>query len=440
MTQRPVWVCLFTTYNMADEQTATVNIVASVLQTLTRIRTINESEERELQTSWRAYKRAVLHSRRLYRRKRAAAAISWYATHQLRGRTIWRIDRSSGEVFWSDFLENFDDEQWRHHFRMTRCTFEFIFTLVEPVLTHQTTSFGKPLEPRRRLAVALWWYATPSEYRTISLIFGIGVSTVCFLVREVTTAIKNLAERFICLPKGKQLQETVNGFAARGYPMCAGAIDGLHIPIVAPKDDPTPYCNRKGWHSIVVQAVVDHNFCFTDLSAGWPGSTEDAVVLANSTIFQTVEAQDGCLFPGETVVDVNGVEAPMHLIGDAAYPLKNWLMKEFTNHHPLTPEQETFNSCLNSARIVVENAFGRLKGRWRCLVKRNNVNISVLSDIVTACCILHNICERNMEQYLPEWDVDAPGPHPTVQPDTEVFQAPDAPSAGRIREAIMSML
>ena len=31
--------------------------------------------------------------------------------------------------------------------------------------------------------------------------------------------------------------------------MCAGAIDGTHIAIIAPKEDHTDYVNRKGYHN-----------------------------------------------------------------------------------------------------------------------------------------------------------------------------------------------
>lgn len=59
-----------------------------------------------------------------------------------------------------------------------------------------------------------------------------------FFFREVTSALKErLLRHFISLPKFDQLQKPLDGFAARGYPMCAGALDGSHISIIAPRDD-----------------------------------------------------------------------------------------------------------------------------------------------------------------------------------------------------------
>ena len=195
--------------------------------------------------------------RLLYRRKRVLLLLNLHR----RQRRIWRIERQGGKVFWANVFENFDEVQWVHHFRMSRCTFQYILSLVVPALTRKTTQWRKPLEPRQRLAIALWWYATPGEYRTISCLFGVGISTVCVNVRVVTGALLlKLSKRFVAMLEGDQLQKTLDGFTARGYPMCAGAIDGTHIPVIAPKDDPNSYYNRKGWHSLVLQAVVDHNF------------------------------------------------------------------------------------------------------------------------------------------------------------------------------------
>ena len=138
-------------------------------------------------------------------------------------------------------------------------------------------------------------------------------------------------------------------------------------------------------------------------------------------------------------IAVGGVEVPIHLIGDAAYPLKKWLMKGFTHHRQLTREQH-FNYRLRSARMVVENAFGRLKGRWRCLAKRNDVDIRLMSDNILVCCILHNVCEIK-ENYLTEWNICGPClPAPAPEADQEGLHVPQAGNALRVREAIMTIL
>ena len=53
--------------------------------------------------------------------------------------------------------------------------------------------------------------------------------------------------------------------------------------------------------------------------------------------------------------------------------------------------------------MVVENAFGRLKGRWRCLLKRNDAATEDVPTIISACCVLHNICEVHKEQFDETW-------------------------------------
>jgi len=38
-----------------------------------------------------------------------------------------------------------------------------------------------------------------------------------------------------------------------------GAIDGTHIPVMAPSEGKKDYTNGKGWDSMLLQAVVDDN-------------------------------------------------------------------------------------------------------------------------------------------------------------------------------------
>ena len=60
------------------------------------------------------------------------------------------------------------------------------------------------------------------------------------------------------------------------FPQCVGAIDGSHIPIIVPKENPVDYFNKKGYHLVILQALVDHEYMFLDVYVGWPGSVHDA--------------------------------------------------------------------------------------------------------------------------------------------------------------------
>ena len=97
---------------------------------------------------------------------------------------------------------------------------------------------------------------------------------------------------------------------------------------------------------------------------------------------------------------ISGVSVPLYMIGDSAYPMQSWLMKPFTHNSDLTEYQRNYNYRMCRARIVVENAFGRLKARWRCLMKRNDMNTDNIPHVIAAACVLHNICEIHHEHSM----------------------------------------
>uniref|UniRef100_A0AAQ5Z6L8 DDE Tnp4 domain-containing protein n=1 Tax=Amphiprion ocellaris TaxID=80972 RepID=A0AAQ5Z6L8_AMPOC len=70
----------------------------------------------------------------------------------------------------------------------------------------------------------------------------------------------------------------------------------------------------------------------------------------------------------------------------------------------VTAEQLMFNQKF-SRTLVVENAFGRLKGQWHCVLKRNDCDIQLVKSMVLTCCALHNLCEDHGETYETSWDI-----------------------------------
>ena len=86
----------------------------------------------------------------------------------------------------------------------------------------------------------------------------------------------------------------------------------------------------------------------------------------------------------------------MFFIGNPAYPLLPYLMKEYVNGGS-SPQQQYFGYKLCSARYVIECSFGRLKARFGALKRAMDINIRELLHVIYSCFVLHNYCEMNNE-------------------------------------------
>jgi hypothetical protein len=287
--------------------------------------------------------------------------------------------------------------------RMKKDTFLSLCRDLRPLLLRKVTRFRRPVSVMKRVAVALWRLSGTAEYRTIAHLFGIGRSTAHQVTREVCNAIVELLfYSYIRLPTGRELEESIEGFENFcGLPQVAGAIDGTHIEIKAPFEYHEDYVNRKGFHSVQLQAVVDSSMRFTDVFVGYPGSVHDARVFSNSPLFKS--AKRDCLFSSANSKHISGIDIPVMLVGDSAYPLLPWLLKPFPESPTMSFDKRNFNFKHSSTRMVVERVFGMLKGRWRCLSKCLDDNVENAIATIVACCTLHNYCLVHGDEIEENW-------------------------------------
>ena len=114
-----------------------------------------------------------------------------------------------------------------------------------------------------------------------------------------------------------------------------------------------------------MQVICDSQGRFIDVECKWSGRVHDAKAFANSTACKKLQSakinQTSLnLLPGHDTL-------PNYIIGDLAYPLTPYCMKEYQTC--VENRQVDFNNLLISARNQIVRAFGRLKARWMVLTK-----------------------------------------------------------------------
>ena len=110
-------------------------------------------------------------------------------------------------------------------------------------------------------------------------------------------------------------------------------------------------------------------------------------MLRSTAIYENILG--GNVIPDKTITLGEFGDIPLVTIGDSAFPKHSWLLKGY-NEDTRDPKQRFFNKKLCNARVVTENAYGMLKGRFRILY--TECRLYNLKYVIMACVMLHNLC------------------------------------------------
>ena len=101
--------------------------------------------------------------------------------------------------------------------------------------------------------VFLYMMAGGQSYRNVGNVFGIPRNTVCRIFHKEVDRIAEIYKDYVKLPGPEGNEEIRRAFQSKSdngvFDVMAGAIDGTHIPILAPAKNPDDYYNRKQYHS-----------------------------------------------------------------------------------------------------------------------------------------------------------------------------------------------
>ncbi|XP_052155428.1 protein ALP1-like [Oryza glaberrima] len=310
------------------------------------------------------------------------------------GRRVWVRKRSTE---WWDRMSDptaCPEADFRRAFRMPRAVFDKLCDDLAAAVAKEDTTLRSAIPVPQRVAVCLWRLATGDPLREVSRRFGLGISTSHNIILQVCAALTA-----VLLPRVVRWPDSHAAVASRfqtvsGIPGIVGAVHTEHIRVVAPREKAGEYYDRrltdrnnKATYSIAMQAVVDADGAFTDVCIGHPGSLSDAAVLEKSALYALCEA--GLLLGDGR----DWRQPPQWLVGGASYPLTSWMLVPYTQPN-LTWAQDRLNARVAEARAAAVGAFRRLRARWQCL-RRAEVKLPELANMLAACCVLHNLCERS---------------------------------------------
>ncbi|XP_026746107.1 putative nuclease HARBI1 [Trichoplusia ni] len=278
-------------------------------------------------------------------------------------------------------VQYLSDTEFRNRFRLSK---EAFLHLCRELRVKSSQRPSKRISLEHKVLCALSFYATGSYQRIVGMAKCLGQTTVSKYVRQVTDALvtPSILNYFIKFPATLEQRNIIkNKFYTKfGIPGVIGCIDGSHFHIFTPKRDIEHlfYC-RKHFYSLNVQMICDSECRIINVNAKYGGATHDAFIWENSQANRYIQ-------------DINKNNEQVWFLGDSGYPQRPWMMTPIPDAAEGTPEAK-YNTIHGKARVVIENTFGRLKNRWRCLCKDRTLHYTPerCATIIMACSVLHNL-------------------------------------------------
>lgn len=280
--------------------------------------------------------------------------------------------------------------QFKANFRVCSNTAACLTQRFESSDFYKAKLYGgrKQLSARGQVLAFLWFAGNKCCYRQVANLFCVSESTIFRHLRRLLDFFFDISKEIIKFPKSDaEKKEVANKFKqVAGINDVLGCIDGSYIYVRKPVHKiRSTYTNRHDLLSITLQGICDSDKKFIDVFIGAPSKIHDARIFILSPISSKLP---------------NICQTKYHLLGDAAYMLREYLLTPYKDCGKLTRKERQFNVKHCQTRVKIENAFGLLKQRFRQLMRLDFFTVEDMSKFILACCVLHNLCIDFDDQFV----------------------------------------
>ena len=278
-------------------------------------------------------------------------------------------------------IVDYTDEQCLRRYKFNKAGIEYVKNLVIDVLEHPT-NLNNPIKPDIQICIFLRYAATGMFQLVNADLVKVSQPSVSRIITRIVNALcrPHIVHRFIQWPTQREdvIRKQQEFYAIAQMPQIVALIDCTHVRIKTPSENEAAFVNRRGNHSVNVQACCDANGYIMNLVARWPGSTNDSRILQQSELWEQYE---------------NGNHTGI-VLADSGYPCRNWLFTPVLR--PLTPQQRAYTRAHKSTRCGIEMLFGRVKKVFNLLHQEvRHVPIKVCKFTLACAGTYFNFCLFN---------------------------------------------
>ncbi|XP_010250302.1 PREDICTED: putative nuclease HARBI1 [Nelumbo nucifera] len=314
------------------------------------------------------------------------------------------------------------DPRWVEVFRMSKPSFTFLLETLSPSLRNSFSTTS----PDYVLGAALFRLAHAAPFKSVGRRFGLDSAGSCRAFYTVCKLVNNQLSHLLELTS--DFKRITEGFSWISLPNCFGVLGFIKFHIDGDG------LGKDG--AIIVQALVDSEGRFLDISAGWPSSMSPYTILRQTKFFLRVEESKE-LLNGPPSELSEGNLVPQYVLGDSCCPLLPWLITPFSkpSKDDSNSMELAFNSTHNRGMELVSKAFARVRARWRLLsVNWKEKCMESFPFVIVTGCLLHNFLAKQSEP-LPDETEDY-----LMEQKFPLFDGQGNESGERVRAALASHL
>lgn len=169
------------------------------------------------------------------------------------------METPKNQNYFEETVPEYNEEQYQEHFRLSRRkTAELAQQFEASEYFHHQEGDSQKISAEKFITTFLWFAGhEASSFRDVADRFNMTKSSLHKIVTRVTYFLSNLSPEIIKWPNENEKVNIERYFRQNGFPGVIGLIDGTHIRIDKPSDDPDSYLNRKHYFSIQVRYLFN---------------------------------------------------------------------------------------------------------------------------------------------------------------------------------------